>query len=239
MKKIIVIPTLNPSEKIWTVVEELKQQAFDTFIIANDGSDASKQYIFEELQQRYHCHVLVHAQNKGKGAALKNAIAYAKDNFECVGVLTLDDDGQHLTKDVVACAKALEAHPDSLVLGVRDFTQPNVPPKSKLGNTITAHVIRAVCGLHLKDTQTGLRGIPRAHFDVFLQSKGDRFEYETSMLLDCARHKIAIEQVIIETVYIDNNSETHFHPIKDSFKVYKQIFGYYFSARQSKEHTPQ
>ncbi len=230
MNNIAVIPTLNPSKKIWTVVEELQSNHFDTIVIVNDGSRPTTQYIFDKLEREYHCHVLVHPQNMGKGAALKTAMSYVQEHFDCLGIVTLDDDGQHLTKDVVACSEALNDHPDCLILGVRDFTRSDIPQKSKIGNRVTSIVMGITSGLHLQDTQTGLRCIPSAHFDIFLQSKGDRFEDETNMLLDSGTYKIQIIQVPIETVYIDQNSETHFHPIKDSLKIYRQFLSYFASS---------
>ena len=35
--------------------------------------------------------------------------------------------------------------------------------------------------------------------------------------------KIKIIELPIETIYIDNNSNSHFKTIKDSFKIYKRL----------------
>ena len=53
--------------------------------------------------------------------------------------------------------------------------------------------------------------------------EGERFEYETQMLFAIKRNHIGMEEVRIETVYLDDNASTHFHPIKDSLKIYKII----------------
>ncbi|MBQ6129000.1 MAG: GtrA family protein, partial [Lachnospiraceae bacterium] len=58
--------------------------------------------------------------------------------------------------------------------------------------------------------------------------KGERFEYETVMLVDAIHEGTDIVEVPIKTVYIDNNSETHFNPIKDSAKIYGVILGTFF-----------
>ena len=55
----------------------------------------------------------------------------------------------------------------------------------------------------------------------FLATTGERFEYETNTLIECKEQEIPIVEETIETIYIDNNSESHFNPIKDSIRIYK------------------
>ncbi len=229
----IVIPTLDPSEKILTVVKDLKDTGFDRIIIVNDGSKLDKAPIFEALEAELGCTVLVHEQNKGKGRALKTAMSYFLENpAGHVGIITLDDDGQHTLKDTVRVGEALINNPDDLILGVRDFDAPNVPPKSKFGNKLTKSVMKALCRVSVSDTQTGLRAIPKSAMEGFIATEGERFEYETNMLLDTRSLGIKITEVVIDTVYIEDNKGTHFHPIRDSIKIYKQIFKYAASHMQ-------
>lgn len=58
--------------------------------------------------------------------------------------------------------------------------------------------------------------------------EGERYEYEMQVLIDCVRNDIEFIPVEIETVYIDNNSTSHFNPLKDSFKIYKIILKNFF-----------
>ena len=41
------------------------------------------------------------------------------------------------------------------------------------------------------------------------------------MLIFCFQKEIPIKEVVIETIYFNDNSETHFNPIIDSIKIYK------------------
>lgn len=228
METIAVIPSLNPCEKILKVVTRLIDVGFIDIVIVDDGSEPTHQVFFHQLEQDYGCVVLHHQENLGKGAALKTALRYCLQTYpNNIGIVTLDDDGQHLSKDVLKVARVLEKTKDKLVLGVRDFHQRDIPFKSKWGNKLTAGVFRFCCGLHISDTQTGLRGIPRKYYEVFLETKGERFEYETSMLLDTKEYGIDIEEVVIETVYINNNETTHFHPVLDSLKIGKILIKYF------------
>lgn len=224
----LVLPTLNPTEKILEVVDNAVSAGFDDIIIVNDGSKSECDSIFDRLAQNPHCTILKHEVNRGKGAGLKTAFAHflsGKAFAESPGVVTIDDDGQHSTEDIKHCAEMM-LETGRMILGVRDFDSDNVPPKSRFGNKLTAVVLRLSTGLAISDTQTGLRAIPREFLKVFSDTEGDRFEYETNMLLDVKRHALPIGECVISTIYHDNNSGTHFRPIVDSFKIYSRILKY-------------
>ena len=59
-----------------------------------------------------------------------------------------------------------------------------------------------------------------------LEIEGERFEYEMNVLLTCSTKKIKITEIQIDTIYIENNSGSHFNSVKDSIKIYKEIFKY-------------
>ena len=80
----------------------------------------------------------------------------------------------------------------------------------------------------ISDTQTGLRGIPTSLISSFIDLKGERFQYEMNMLIESVNKNIEIEEIGIETIYFDNNSETHFHPVRDSIQIMAQLFGSFF-----------
>ena len=119
---------------------------------------------------------------------------------------------------------------ESVVLGVRDFKDPNVPKRSKMGNQITCGVFRLFFGMKIQDTQTGLRAFPRKYLEEILKAKGDRYEYETNMLFVINRKKIPMGEVKIETVYIEENKSSHFRVVRDSIRIYALIIKYLLSA---------
>lgn len=154
-KVTIVLPSLNPDEKLRLVVEGLCREGFDDIIIVNDGSDAAHLANFPSPKDFPNLEILTHAVNRGKGAALKTAFAhFLATRTDRVGVVTVDGDNQHHPADVLACAQVLCAIPQNLILGVRDFSGPEVPARSRRGNRITSFVFRAFCGIRISDTQT-------------------------------------------------------------------------------------
>ena len=80
-------------------------------------------------------------------------------------------------------------------------------------------------GVSVTDTQTGLRGISWDLLSHMCQLSGERFEYEMNMLTDAALSKTPVHTLEISTVYLDNNSESHFNPLVDSIKIYRILFG--------------
>lgn len=228
---IIVIPVLDPNDAFIPYVNELIQEEFESIIIVNDGSSQSKQMIFDQLDQWSEVTVLTHAVNMGKGRALKNAFNYIlndKKLHSMQGVLTVDGDGQHKINDVLAIYDQLIKHPSSLLLGIRYFNEDNVPISSRLGNTITKYLFKALYGEGINDTQTGLRGISSDVLPVFTAIEGERYSYETNMLIVAIRKEIKIIEVPIETVYLKDNEESHFNPFKDSVEIYVMLFKNFF-----------
>ena len=226
----ILIPAFNPDLNLPAYVRELCEAGFSHIVVIDDGSFQEKQEIFQRLETEYGCLVLRHAVNMGKGRALKDALNYYQVflSRECSGVITADCDGQHTVEDIRRMGQAMEEHPDSLILGARDFDQKNVPAKSRVGNKLTRTVMRLFYGGKISDTQTGLRAIPNSLVEEYLTLPGARFEFETAMLLTALRRKTRIEEVPIQTVYLDGNKSTHFRPVADSWAIYKLILGTFF-----------
>lgn len=226
----IMIPSLNPDEKLIKYVRQLANESFREIVVINDGSAEKYDAIFDEVSAIEKCTVLRHEVNRGKGRALKTGMDYVlKNHPDCIGIVTGDADGQHRLKDTIRVAKELIKNDNRLVLGSRNFNSPNIPARSSFGNKVTSLVFAAMFGQKLMDTQTGLRGIPLTIVPSMLKISGERFEYEMNMLIECRRQKIEIFEIPIDTVYIDENSSSHFNPIIDSVKIYWLIFRSFFS----------
>lgn len=59
---------------------------------------------------------------------------------------------------------------------------------------------------------------------------GERYEYEMNVLLKLRDMKLGVVEVPIETIYIDDNSGSHFNPVRDAIRIYAVIFKYLFSS---------
>ena len=225
----VVLPSLDPDEKLIAVVDGLLEYGFSDIILVNDGSKPENLHYFHDLAAQHpEIHLLHHEVNKGKGAALKNAFRWFLENRpDGFGVVTVDGDNQHHPADTRACCEHM-LKTGHAVLGCRDFNQEDVPARSSFGNKTTSMIFKIFVGMTISDTQTGLRALPRDVMEVLVDVYGDRFEYETNMLLAFKTHAIAFDEVNIRTVYIEENKSSHFRVIHDSWRIYKLILAHFF-----------
>ena len=221
-KVAVILPSLDPDAKFTRVVEGLVENGFQHVVIVDDGSSAERQRFFEEAARHPECTVIHHGVNKGKGRALKTAFDHVRRELpELEGVITIDGDGQHLLPDIVACAERMLAEGDKVVLGCRDFDAPGVPPRSVAGNKTTNRLFKLFYGITISDTQTGLRAIPARFLDRFCEMEGERFEYETNMLLQMKKQHIVFVEQPIATVYDPEDYSSHYNALKDSWRILK------------------
>lgn len=227
---IVVIPAYQPSEILLNLVKDVIAVGYGV-IVVDDGSSSDVQWIFEQLQTLPDVVVLRHPENMGKGAALKTAFRYIRElRAPTTYIVTMDADGQHLPDDMEQAVMTARLHPGSLVLGVRDFNN-EIPFRSKLGNKMTRMAFRIISRTKVTDTQTGLRAFGFSLLDYMLQTEGTGYEYEMNMLLHSRRNHIPIVEIPIQTVYLDkDNSSSHFHPFRDSMKIFKTIIKFASSS---------
>ncbi|MBW8347978.1 glycosyltransferase family 2 protein [Bacillus sp. IITD106] len=219
----IVIPALNPTEDLLEYVQSLLKEGFTQIIVVNDGSFEELTPIFMHLCRIQECEVLTHPINKGKGRALKTAFHYLlEQNRSFSGVITVDADGQHSIEDVCKIARTLTNIDKGLILGVRDFNNSDVPTRSILGNRLTSFIFHLLFRRRLKDTQTGLRGIPKKELCWIVKLKGERYEYEINMLINAVKRGLNIYEIPIQTLYFDQNASSHFQPGSDSWRILKK-----------------
>lgn len=225
MEIIVLIPSYEPTIDFIDIIKELKN-SFYHIVVVDDGSGDKYRAIFEQLETMQ-IPVLRHMVNQGKGRALKTGFHYIIEHFglDC-GIVTADSDGQHIVQDIKKVAKQVTYNPQDLILGTRNFDKENVPFKSSFGNKMTRAVLSFFCGVKVSDTQTGLRGLSASTASKMLSISGERFEYETNMLIETKKMQIHITEEEIQTIYLKENKGTHFNPIKDSWQIYK-IFAKY------------
>ena len=230
----IVIPAYEPGEELIRLVKELIEAKAEPVIVVDDGSDPAKYgNIFEEAG-KLGAVILRNAVNMGKGRALKSAFNHCINEYDdLVGVVTADSDGQHSVKDICKCGEVLGNNIKSLILGVRDFGKPGIPARSVFGNKTTSRVMNLLLGLKISDTQTGLRGIGVDFMKYLLTEKGERFEFETNMLIATKERDIDIIEVPVETIYLEENKSSHFNPLLDSIRIYAVFFKFMLSSVSS------
>lgn len=224
---IALIPAYKPEPFLLELTKNLRENGFSV-VIVDDGSGPRYEKLFCECSR--YAQLLRHDQNAGKGRALKTGLSHiARCTDPSAVVVTIDADGQHRISDALAICQLVRQTPNALVLGSRKLSK-DAPLRSRFGNTLTHWIYRLSTGRNIHDTQTGLRAFRCRLIPRLLDIPGQRYEYEMNVLLYLARTKIPMIEHEIETIYIDNNASSHFHAVKDSLRIYREILKFSASS---------
>ena len=216
----ILIPAYKPDHLMIELLESLVKEGFD-IIVVNDGSGEEYNDIFKQAER--YALVLIQEKNRGKGAALRYGFTYVNLNHGTHQyVITCDADGQHAVSDIIKVYDKLhETH--NVVFGCRSFGK-DVPKRSRNGNFMSRLCRTMVTKDYIGDDQCGLRGFPVEYVNHLISLQGDHYEYEMNVVCTLQIRKLKIEEVPIQTIYLNNNSASHFRPNLDTFRIQRTIW---------------
>lgn len=216
-KTVVLIPAYREAQQIGDVVRRVRQQ-LDAVLVVDDGSPDDT----ADLARRAGAEVIVHAQNAGKGAAIKTGFRLLLERGVDY-VLILDGDGQHLPEEIGYFLSAAADGQWGMLIGNRMHATDGMPILRKLTNQFMSWMISRYCKQPIPDSQCGFRMI---HRDVIphLFCESNAYDYETEMLLIAARQGHRIGSVPISTVYGDEQSKIH--PVRDGMRFLKLLRRY-------------
>jgi glycosyltransferase involved in cell wall biosynthesis len=206
----ILIPALNAAHLVGPVVQASLAQLPAVVVIddgSNDGTVAAK----EGAQ------VLWHAQNLGKGAALRTGFAWALQH-DYDAVITLDADGQHLPSEA---GKFLAARAESgadLIIGGRAHHFRFMLPRRRIANQFSASSISIASGVTVTDSQSGFR-LYSATLLRSIELHADGFDMESEVIVRAGRRGFRIVTIPIELGFVDGVATSHYKPVKDTLKI--------------------
>ena len=221
MKKVvIIIPAYNPDNRLEKVLQDLQEEGYNQIVVVNDGS--GKTEIFDKIKDQVI--LLKHEINQGQGRAVKTALAYVEKHFEeILGVITVDADGQHVIEDINRVYEVFLQNQEKLVLGSRGFEKEKTPLRSRLGNRMMTQMLKQKTKKIIRDTQTGLRAIPKKYMGAIQNVQGERFDFAIQILIYCIKNGIEIVEVPIQSIYHNKNKGSHFRIFKDSKMIYQAL----------------
>ena len=227
-RQFALIPAYKPNENLISFIQSLETRGLEV-VVVNDGSGEDYLPLFHKIQEQSLATVIHLEKNQGKGAALKAGLSYLNTVNDDFQVITLDADGQHSIQDALFLLQRSLENEGSLLLGSRAQSKDS-PLRSRIGNYITKKVFSLTTGVKVEDTQTGMRAFSKQLIPKLIKIQGNRYEYEMNMLLDFAKEGIPIREYPIETIYINDNEESHFDTVKDSIRIYSQILKFISSS---------
>src|SRR3954471_22145599 len=194
----ILVPVYNESRTIAELLGKLRAALADTpheVIIVDDGStDGTPQAIEQLLNAGHSMHLVRHARNQGKGAALRTALEHATGEIIVIQDADLEYDPADIPKLV---APILEGHAD-VVFGSR-FRGPAQRVHlfwHRLANSMLTWLSNMFNNLDLSDMETGYKALRKSVVDK-IQLRENRFGVEPELTAKIARLKCRIYEVPI------------------------------------------
>jgi glycosyltransferase involved in cell wall biosynthesis len=219
----VLIPAFNEAGTIADVVRGVQPCPDVTrVVVVDDGSTddtgAHAQAAGAEL--------LRHAQNRGKGHAVRTGLAYALDR-PFTHVLLMDGDLQHRPADVPALIAAARTHDVDLVVGERIFDRSRMPRSRYYSNVIGSRALSGFIGSEIRDSQSGFRLI-RCDALRGLRLSATGYEVETEMLIKLARRHARMTSVPVELSY---GAKSKLRPVRDTTRTCFLAVYYRFLCR--------
>jgi len=214
LKCCVIIPTYNNCLTLKQVIDEV--HAFTgNIIIINDGSTDTTGEILTKIED---IEIINFPKNRGKGHAIRAGFLKAIEKGYQYAI-TIDSDGQHKPEEVTKFIDEIEKEPDALIVGVREFTQKNLPRKNSFANKFSNFWFRLYTGNKLLDTQSGFRLYP-LDFIKRMKLFTGKYEFELEILVRLAWKNVKIISIPINVFYPPaENRISHFRPFRDFFRI--------------------
>lgn len=210
----LIIPARNEATRIGAVLSALPARlpGFDqiqVFVVDDGSSDRTAQ-----VARGHGARVLRHRVNLGKGGALRTGCE-AAIRAGCDVLVFMDADGQHRAADLAPLVLPIQAGRADLVVGTRPFSSA-MPGTMRLGNWGLSGLFGLLFGQRVRDTQSGMRAVRAAVYPQ-LRWEASSYAVETEMLVRAARAGLRVQEVEIETVYLDAYKGT---TIADGLRIF-------------------
>jgi len=225
----LIIPTYNEEEEIETTLrytlDYLQKQPFPfEIVIADDGSTDNTVSLAQKWAEQYKgiVKVIAFPQNQGKGSVVKEAMLHhTKGNIRCfydADASTPIEEVEKLIREINSgydIAIASRALPESIIEVPQPFYRQTM---GKIYNLI----LRFFCLTHFKDTQCGCKCFNEKSISiVFPRQTLKRFSFDAEILFIAEKHGLKIKEVPTRW---RNRKESRVHPIKDSSKMFYDLF---------------
>lgn len=191
----VAVPVYNNPGTLRDVVQRCLEIC-PRVVVVDDGSTSGDT---SELLAGMPVTVLRHERNLGKGAALQTALRHVAARH-AQWMVTVDADGQHDPADLRRFLPLMRAHPDSIIIGARDFKLANVPASSRFGRRFSNFWIRLETGVSVDDSQSGFRAYP-VELLTRLPLHGKFYDFEVEVLVRAAWAGLKLLSVPITVWY--------------------------------------
>lgn len=217
MRVAALVPAYQAGSSIASVVEGTRAVVADVLVVDDGSADQTAR-----VAEAAGASVVRHGENRGKGAALLTGFAEL-ERRGFTHALTLDADGQHLPSEIPAVLAAAQREPAAIVVGVRRKEGHAIRRINLVGNWVADRMLRLIAGRSIPDTQSGFRVYPLAA-TLALGARGERYEFETEILLRAARRGLPLAGVPIAVHYPPVAERvSHYRPWADTLRIIRTV----------------
>ena len=199
-----VIPAYQDEKHIGDIVRRTRERLERVLVVDDGSTDQTAQRAREAGAE-----VVLHNQNRGKGEAIKTGLGH--------WFATANSSRRGLGREVASATQP------AFLIGNRMNDVACMPFIRRVVNRYMSRRISRLCGQKIPDTQCGFRMLDRQLIPELL-SGGNRFDYETEVLIIVSRKGYRIDSVPITTVYTDQVSKIHL--VRDAFRFFKLMWRY-------------
>lgn len=213
-----LVPTYDNPRTIRAVVGRLREHLPDV-IVVDDGSGPEGERAAAALEAEGLARVVRRAQNGGKGAAVKDGFARARE-LGFSHAVQVDADGQHDLSDLPEFIEKSRGNPGALILGEPRFDAS--APRARLwARKITlfwTHI--ETLGRVIGDPMCGFRVYPLAQV-ARVECAGDRMDFDIEIAVRMAWAKTPIINLPTRVRYVPaaEGGVSHFRLVRDNVAI--------------------
>ncbi len=213
-----IVPVYNHEAPVVRVAHGLRAHGL-AVILVDDGSTASCAACLDQLATEPGISLRRHAQNQGKGGAVKTGLICAAE-LGFTHALQIDADGQHDLDDVPRMLSAAAASPTAMVCGQPVFDA-SIPVLRKFSRYLT-HGLVAINSLsgRMYDAMCGYRVYPVATMlqIVTEERTGNRMDFDPEILVYWNWRKLPIKTIDTKVRYPEDG-QSHFRMVLDNWFI--------------------
>jgi glycosyltransferase involved in cell wall biosynthesis len=219
----VVIPVFNEQDTVVAVVQRVLAQPLVTeVLVVNDGSADRTAEELRVIEWPSHVHVLTHAGNQGKGAAIRTGVAAATQDV----IIIQDADFEYDPADYpVVMQPIIEGRAD-VVYGSRFLTPRPYAFWLDLANRCLTLATNVLYGARLTDMETCYKAF-RADVLKAVTIRSNRFDFEPEITAKVLRQRRRVVEVPISYQRRGYESGKKIR-LRDAFAALRALLRYRF-----------